>query len=392
MQTNTPLMLSRRSEIDPFIVMDVMRRANQLESEGSRIVHMEVGQPNTPAPKAAIEAARRAMSQKRLGYTNALGIPELRQRIAQHYHDCYELSLSPNRVIVTTGSSAGFVLAFLAAFDQGARVALPAPGYPCYRHILTALGVTPVELDVDAERRWMPDVDQLNKASQISKLDGLLLASPSNPTGTMLTHDRLEAIVAYCRNNRITFISDEIYHGLTYDKPAETALSLSNEVIVINSFSKYFSMTGWRIGWMVVPEEAVRSIERIAQNLYISAPTVSQFAALGAFDATSELEAYKAIYRSNRKTLLETLPRIGFNRLAPTDGAFYLYSDVSNLTNDSTTFCRRLLEEAGVAITPGLDFDAKRGNHFVRFSYAGSREDMTVGLERLETWLKTMLE
>lgn len=372
-----------RSKIDSFVVMDVMRAAAEREAQGVGIIHMEVGQPGTPAPLAARQAAMRALDQDKLGYTLALGLPELRERIARHYQHWYGLSVPPERVVVTTGSSAAFVLTFLALFDTGARVALPSPGYPCYRHILTALGVEPVIIETGPQTRWMPRESDI--AAQ-GALDGLLLASPANPTGTMLEPQRLADIVTACEANRVSFISDEIYHGLTYGVPARTALEFSDEAIVINSFSKYFSMTGWRIGWMVVPERLVRVIERLAQNLFISSPTISQLAALGAFDAMDELEANKRVYAANRELLLTELPRAGFKRIVPADGAFYLYADVSDMSDDSAVLARRILDEAGVAVTPGVDFDARRGPHFLRFSYSGTHEDMAAGAARLKDW------
>ena len=361
---------SHRGEIEPFIVMDVMRAANKLEARGEHVIHMEVGQPSTPAPKVARMAAARALESDRLGYTDALGLPSLRARIARHYKESHGLAIDPSRVIVTAGSSAGFVLAFLALFDPGARVALPSPGYPCYRHILTALGCEPVLMPTSVETRWMPTADLIDEAARRGKLAGLLVASPANPTGTMLTPERLTEIAAAAARHGIPFISDEIYHGLTYDAPAETALSVSPDAIIINSFSKYFSMTGWRIGWMVVPDGLVRSLERLAQNLYISPTTISQIAAEAAFDAGDELEGYKRLYAENREYLLDKLPKVGLGQLLPADGAFYLYADVSHWTNDSAALANRLLTEVGLAVTPGLDFDPARGRQFIRLSYA----------------------
>ncbi|MGD9784304.1 MAG: pyridoxal phosphate-dependent aminotransferase [Hyphomicrobiaceae bacterium] len=378
---------ARRSEIDSFIVMDVMSRAAEAEAAGRRIVHMEVGQPGTAAPLAARNAAKAAIDAGPLGYTLALGRRELRERIARHYVDAYGVTVSPDRVVVTTGSSAAFVLSFLALFDPGARVALPEPGYPCYRHILTALGQVPVGIGTGPDNRWMPsaaDIERLHADG--GGLDGVLIASPANPTGTMLEPDRLREIAQTCERHGIWFISDEIYHGLTYGLPAATALAYSDEAVVINSFSKYFSMTGWRIGWMIVPQRLVRTIERLAQNLYIAPPAVSQVAALGAFDARDELERNRAVYERNRALLINGLPRVGFDRIAPADGAFYLYCDVSHLTDDSLAFATAMLEATGVAITPGIDFDAARGRQFVRFSYAGPTAEMEEALRRLSGW------
>ncbi len=383
-----PRAVSRRSGIDPFIVMDVMRAANEREEAGSDIIHMEVGQPGTGAPRAVIEATRTALETERLGYTEALGLPRLRERIAAHYKDRYAVSVSPEQVVVTTGSSAGFILAFLAILDEGARMALPSPGYPCYRHILRALGAEPVTIETDASTRWVPVPAHLETLSAGHELHGLLLASPANPTGTMLTGPALKDLCDACERLGLWFISDEIYHGLDYGEPAQTALAHSRNAIVINSFSKYFSMTGWRIGWMIVPPGLLRTVERLAQNLYISAPTLSQHAAIAAFDARDELETIKAGYARNRELLLEELPKAGFTEILPPDGAFYLYADVGRLTNDSTAFAQRMLKETGVAATPGVDFDAARGNRFLRFSYAGRTEEMAEAAKRLRAWLK----
>ena len=378
---------SFRSAIDSFIVMDVMNRAAAREAAGHRVIHMEVGQPASPAPLLAREAAKRAIDTGALGYTLALGTRPLRERIARHYRDTYGVEVAPERVVVTTGSSAGFVLAFLALFDAGARVALPEPGYPCYRHILSALGQVPVALETNAATRWMPTAQSIAAlADAAGGLDGVLIASPANPTGTMLEPERLAEICRLCERRGIWFISDEIYHGLTYTAAAETALAHSHEAIVINSFSKYFSMTGWRVGWMIVPERLVRPIERLAQNLYIAPPSISQVAALAAFDAHDELEANVAVYARNREMLLDGLPKVGFANIVPADGAFYLYCDVGHLTDDSLAFANEMLETTGVAATPGIDFDPRRGRHFIRFSYAGSSEDMGQALRRLAAW------
>ncbi|MGI9383681.1 MAG: pyridoxal phosphate-dependent aminotransferase [Methyloligellaceae bacterium] len=376
-----------RSHIDPFIVMDVMRAANAREASGADVIHMEVGQPGTSAPRAVIEAAKSALDRDRLGYTEALGLPELRERIAAHYKQVYGVLVSPDRVVVTTGSSAGFVLAFLAVLDPGGRIALPSPGYPCYSRILRALGGEAATIETDGATRWMPVPDQIEAEAQRAELQGLLLASPTNPTGTMLVGDALGDLVAACEARGLWFISDEIYHGLDYTEPAKTALAFSDAVIVINSFSKYFSMTGWRIGWMVVPDGLVRTIERLAQNLYISPPTLSQHAAIAAFDARDDLEAIKAVYAENRDLLLEALPKAGLTEILPADGAFYLYADVTRFTNDSAAFARRMLNDIGVAVTPGIDFDAERGNRYIRFSYAGRTEEMAEAARRLRSWL-----
>ncbi len=375
--------LPARSSIDSFIVMDIMRAAAEREAAGAHIIHMEVGQPGTPAPRAAREAAARALESSNLGYTLALGMPKLREKIAGLYKDWYGVSISPERVVVTTGSSAAFVLAFLALFDTGASVGLTSPGYPCYRQILKALGCKSTLIDIGGDTGWMPDTAALQRAGH---LDGLLIASPANPTGTLLTPERLGDIARACDARGTAFISDEIYHGLTYGRPAATALQFSNDAIVINSFSKYFSMTGWRVGWMIVPERLVRVVERLAQNLYIAAPAISQVAAIGAFDGIDELERNREVYAANRALLLNELPQAGFSSFAPADGAFYLYADVGALTDDSGKLARRILDEAGIAVTPGYDFDAARGGQYLRFSYSGTTADMAEAARRLKDW------
>jgi aspartate/methionine/tyrosine aminotransferase len=377
-----------RSDIDPFIVMDVMRQAAAAEAAGRHVVHMEVGQPATAAPRAAREAVKRALDTDTLGYTLALGLEPLRERIAGLYRDWYGLDVDPERVVVTSGSSAAFVLAFLALFDAGDKVALPAPGYPCYRHILTAVGASPVSLETGPDTRWMPTPSQIEDAARRDGLAGLLIASPANPTGTMLEPERLAGIARLCQRLKLWFISDEIYHGLTWGLPQATALQFSDDAIVINSFSKYFSMTGWRVGWMVVPKGLVRTVERLAQNLYISPPAVSQVAALGAFDGLDELEANRRVYAANRELLLAELPKAGLAKIVPADGAFYLYVDVSDFTDDSLAFAKLMLEEADVAATPGLDFDPGRGRRFMRFSYAGATGDMAEAARRLQGWAR----
>jgi aspartate/methionine/tyrosine aminotransferase len=352
---------SGRSNVPPFMVMDVMAAAARIEAAGGRVIHMEVGQPAASAPSTAIAAARAALSG-RLAYTEALGIPSLRARIARHYRETYGLSVDPARVVVTTGSSAGFILAFLALFEPGDRVAIATPGYPPYRHILTA-------------------------AHRDKRLQGVLVASPANPTGTMIKADVLTELIAAAEAEGIRFISDEIYHGLDYAFPAATAAHLSEKAVVINSFSKYFCMTGWRIGWMVLPEPLVRPIERLQQNLAISVPTLAQIAAEAAFDGSDEMETIKHGYEENRRILIESLPKAGLEEFLPVDGAFYLYADVSRFSDDSLTFAKRMLEEAGVAATPGVDFDPVRGQRFVRFCYAGSADEMHEAVERIGNWL-----
>ncbi|MBZ8119217.1 aminotransferase class I/II-fold pyridoxal phosphate-dependent enzyme [Roseovarius sp. LXJ103] len=374
---------SRRSEVAPFIVMDVMEAARAAEAAGRHIIHMEVGQPGTPAPEGARAALATAMDEDAMGYTVALGLPQLRARIAELYGQWYDIDLAPSRVIVTPGSSGAFILAFTSLFDTGARVGIGAPGYPSYRQILSALDLTPVDIQTRAENRLQPvpeDLEGLN-------LDGLMVASPANPSGTMLDRGALGALMDAAAGQDAGFISDEIYHGIEYEAKAVSALEISDECYVINSFSKYFSMTGWRAGWMVVPESHVRVIERLAQNLFICPPHASQIAALAAMDCTEELEANMEVYRANRLLMLEGLPRAGFTKIAPPDGAFYVYADVSDLTNDSRAFAAEILDKAGVAVTPGLDFDPVRGAGTLRFSYARSTADIEEGLARLTAFM-----
>jgi aspartate/methionine/tyrosine aminotransferase len=377
---------SLRSGIGAFVAMDFMRDATARQARGEDVIHMEVGQPGTPAPRLVREAAMRETASAALGYTDALGHAALRERIARHYRDTHGIDIPASRVVVTTGSSAGFILGFLGLLDAGQGIALPTPGYPCYRQIARVLGLQPVYLPARAESRFMPRAEDVRQAFASGEARALLMASPANPTGTMLPGTELQRLVRAAEDACCWFISDEIYHGLTYAGSATTALSFWDDAIVINSFSKYFSMTGWRVGWMVVPERLIRVFERLAQNLYIAPPTVSQLGALAAFDATEELEAYKAAYARNREMLLNELPEAGFGKLAPADGAFYLYADIAHLTDDSEAFVRRMLNEIGVAATPGIDFDEAEGRHFVRFSYAGSFDNMREAARRLKGW------
>jgi aspartate/methionine/tyrosine aminotransferase len=379
---------SARSNVPPFMVMDVMAAAARIEAAGGRVVHMEVGQPAAGAPSPAIAAARAALGAGPLGYTEALGIRSLRERIARFYRETRGVPVEPDRIVVTTGSSAGFILAFLAMFEPGDRVAIANPGYPPYRHILTALGCEPVLIETGPATRWAITGEALRAAHARTPLAGVLVASPANPTGTMMNPRALADLIASAEGEGIRVISDEIYHGLDYAVAAETALKLSDRAMVINSFSKYFCMTGWRIGWMVAPEPLVRPIERLQGNLAISVPTLSQIAAEAAFDGRDELEAIKHGYEDNRKILIEGLPKAGLDRFLPVDGAFYLYADVSRFSNDSFDFAKRLLADAHVAATPGVDFDPVNGNKFVRFCYAGSAADMREAVERIGGWLR----
>jgi aspartate/methionine/tyrosine aminotransferase len=378
---------SRRSDVPPFIVMDVMAAAARIEASGGHVIHMEVGQPAAPAPKTAIAAAQAALAKGRIAYTESLGIRPLRERIARHYREIYGLDLDPGRVAVTTGSSGGFILAFLALFEPGDRVAIANPGYPPYRHILTALGCEPVLIETSVQMRWALTADAVLAEHRRKPLAGVLVASPANPTGTMMDAAALGALIAACEAEGIRVISDEIYHGLDYAFPAVTAAALSDRAVVINSFSKYFCMTGWRVGWMVLPEPLVRTVDRLHGNLAISVPTLAQVAAAAAFGGRDEMEAVKHGYEENRRILSEGLPKAGLDKFFPVDGAFYLYADVSRFSDDSHVFAKRMLDETHVAATPGIDFDPVNGHNFVRFCYAGSAVDMHEAVRRIGEWL-----
>jgi aspartate/methionine/tyrosine aminotransferase len=382
------LKVSRRGQVPPFIVMDVMRAANERAATGADVLHLEVGQPATSAPAGVIAAAQAALGSDTLGYTEAFGLPALRERIAAHYRDVYGVVVDPARIVLTTGSSGAFVLAFLAAFEAGDRVALAAPSYPAYRNILTALGLIPVELEAGPAERYQATVELVRNCRE--PIDGLIIASPANPTGTMLSPAELAGLARYCAASGIRLVSDEIYHGLTYGGiAAATAAGFSEDAIVVNSFSKYFSMTGWRLGWMIVPPSLLRAVECLAQNFFISPPSLSQHAALAAFDCHEELQHNLARYAENRAVLLSELPLAGFDRLAPADGAFYLYADIGHLTNDSVEFCRRMLAETGVACTPGTDFDLARGHAALRVSFAGSAATIAEAARRLRHWRRS---
>ena len=379
---------SRRSEVPPFMVMDVMAAAARIEAAGGHVIHMEVGQPAAGAPRTAIAAAHAALEAGRIDYTSALGIPSLRERIARHYRDTYGCDVSSERIVVTTGSSGGFILAFLSMFEPGDRVAVTVPGYPPYRHILTALGCEPVLIETTDETRHALTGEALLAAHRKAPLKGVLVGSPANPTGTMMSREALAGLIAAAEDAGIRFISDEIYHGLDYAFPAVTAAALSEHALVINSFSKYFCMTGWRVGWMVVPEIMVRPIERLQQNLLISVPSLSQIAAEAAFDGAAEMEEIKHGYQENRRILIDGFPKAGLTKFLPADGAFYLYADVSDFTSDSFEFAKQMLEQARVAATPGVDFDPIHGRSFIRFSYARSLDEMREAVDRIAEWLK----
>ncbi len=387
-KAKSPLQPSARSSVPPFMAMDVMAAAARLEAKGRRIIHMEVGQPAAGAPSTAIAAVNAALSRGPHGYTETLGIASLRRRIARAYAEWHGIDIDVERIVVTTGSSAAFMLAFLAAFAPGDRVAVPLPGYPPYRHILSALGCEAVCINTGARTRWSITGDALLAEHRKRPLKGVVIGSPANPTGTMMSAQALAALIECAEDAGIAVISDEIYHGLDYSFAAECAARFSADAIIINSFSKYFCMTGWRIGWMVVPPSLVRAVERLQQNLAISVPTLSQIAAEAAFDGRDELEAIKHGYEDNRRILTEGLPRTGITSFLPADGAFYLYADISAFSHDSYDFASRLLEEAGVAATPGVDFDPVEGHKFLRLCYAGAPADINEAVARIGTWLK----
>ena len=376
---------SKRGNVDPFIVMDVMEAARKAEESGRRIIHMEVGQPGTAAPKQATNSVIESMTNNNLGYTVALGLPELRMRISQLYGEWYNVDINPNRIAITPGSSSAFVASFTSLFDSGDRVGIAAPGYPSYKQILKALDLVPVTIRTLIENRFQPLPEDLPN----NDLSGFLIASPANPTGSMLDYQSLSDLIHISQENNISFISDEIYHGIEYETKAVTALEITDDCYVINSFSKYFSMTGWRIGWIIVPENHIRQIESIVQNMFICAPHVSQIAAIAAMDAKDELEYNMSVYRKNRSLMIEGLAKAGFTEIAPPDGAFYIYANISKFSNNSFKFTREILDEAGIAITPGFDFDAERGNETIRFSYAGTTDDMKEGLNRLYKYMKS---
>tara|TARA_B100000287_G_scaffold134139_1_gene126084 strand:- start:2541 stop:3692 length:1152 start_codon:yes stop_codon:yes gene_type:complete len=375
---------SKRGNVDPFIVMDVMENARKAEEQGEDIIHMEVGQPGTAVPKIAQDKLIEKMKNDSLGYTVALGLPELRLRIARLYRDWYKVDIDPNRVVVTSGSSGGFILSFASLFDSKQRIGIGSPGYPSYRQILKAQDLEPVLIETSIENRFQPIAEDLKNRN----LSGVLIASPANPTGSMLNFESMEALITTSIDEKISFISDEIYHGIEYENKAISALQITDDCYVINSFSKYFSMTGWRVGWMVVPESHIRQIERLAQNMFICAPHSSQVAALHALDCNEELEKNLDIYNKNRELMKKGLEEAGFTKTSPPDGAFYIYADISEFSNDSLEFTQLVLKEAKVAITPGLDFDPARGNSTIRFSYARSTKDIIEGLERLQNFMK----
>ena len=381
--------VASRANVPPFHVMDLLAAAAERRRTHGDLLDLVAGQPSTPAPAPVRAAAHRALDEEVLGYTVALGIPPLREAICAHHRRMHGLDVSPDDVVVTTGSSGGFLLAFLAAFEPGDRVAIARPGYPCYRNVLTALGCEVVELPTGPGSRFQPTVELLEELDR--PVHGLVVASPANPTGTMLFPSELAALATWCEEHGVRLISDEIYHGIEYASPPQhaSAWETSREAVVFNSFSKYFSMTGWRIGWMLVPEELRRPVDVLTGNFTICPPVLAQHAAVEAFSDASyaECDGHVERYAANRAVLLEGLPRLGIERLAPADGAFYVYADVGHLTDDTMSWCHRLLAETGIATAPGIDFDTAVGNRFVRLSFAGATADMEAALDRLEAWL-----
>jgi aspartate/methionine/tyrosine aminotransferase len=389
MQHPGRLEVAQRADVPPFHVMDLLAAAAERQRTHGDLLNLVAGQPSTPAPAPVREAAKLALDEHVLGYTVALGIPELRDAIAGHHRRMHGLDVSREDVVVTTGSSGGFLLAFLAAFEPGDRVAIARPGYPCYRNVLAALGCEVVELPAGPESRFQPTVEMLEALDE--PVRGLVVASPANPTGTMLFPAELAALARWCEQHGVQLISDEIYHGIEYATPQQhsSAWETSREAVVFNSFSKYFSMTGWRIGWMLVPERLRRPVDVLTGNFTICPPVLAQYAAIEAFSPASygECDAHVARYAQNRQLLLDGLPKVGIDRLAPADGAFYVYADLSHVTDDSMAWCHRLLAETGVASAPGIDFDTEAGNRFVRFSFAGASQEISEALDRLATWL-----
>ena len=382
--------VARRAGIPPFYVMDVWLAAAERQRTHGDLVNLSAGQPSAGAPGPVIAAATKALATDKLGYTVALGIPELREAIAASYSHRYGLAVGADDVILTTGSSGGFLLAFLSCFDVGDRVAIASPGYPCYRNILSALGCEVVEVECGPQTRFQPTVQML--AELDLPVRGVVVASPANPTGTVIPPAELAAIARWCDANDVRLISDEIYHGLVYPGAPQTscAWETSRNAIVVNSFSKYFAMTGWRLGWLLVPEELRRAVDCLTGNFSICPPVLPQHAAIAAFtpEAIAEAEGHLHQYAANREKLLSGLHQLGLTRLAPADGAFYIYADVSDFTHDSLTFAERLLAETGVAIAPGVDFDTANGGSFVRLSFAGPSSDIDVALDRLGPWLR----
>jgi aspartate/methionine/tyrosine aminotransferase len=378
---------SIRGAVAPFLIMEALSEANRLAPKsGKRIIHMSLGQPGKQAP----ERVRKAVSQKlldnaSLGYTEAAGLPVLRNRIAQHYYEEYKVTVSPDRIFITLGSSAAFIMSLLCAFDKEDEVAIATPCYPAYPNIMQSVNITPVMLRGEEKTKFHPTVEALEALPRKPK--GLIIASPSNPSGTVMDKTEMKKLSDYCEKEKIRIISDEIYHGITYEKHAETMLAFTDKAIVINSFSKYFLLPGWRIGWAVMPQDMARGFESLASSMFISPSAIGQYAALETFNCKDELDEVVAEYAENRKVLLRELPAMGITRLAPVEGGFFVYANVSHLTNDSIAFCRSMLHETGVVAVSGMDFDREHGHEYVRFSFSGTKEDMVEAMARLKVWL-----
>lgn len=379
---------SKRSEVAPFVVMDVVQAAADIEAQGKEVLHLEIGQPGVTAPEQVLNNAKEMLTQDQLGYTVALGIPELRQELSRHYAERFDVNVDPECIVITPGSSGAFILSFVALFDKGARVAVPAPGYPCYRNILKSLDLTAVDVEISSDNDYLLMPEDLEKLDE--PVEGVIVSSPGNPTGSMYSPEQLKQLIDYCHEKNIQFISDEIYHGISFGKTCESALKFSDDLFVINSFSKYFAMTGWRIGWMVVPKGMIRNIERLMQNMFISTTTLSQLGAIEALKCYDELDAHVHDYKENRDLLLQRLKEAGLTKIASPDGAFYLYADISHLTDDSVAFCRRILDEVGVAVTPGVDFDPARGHQTMRFSYARDFATIDEASQKLKDWFLSL--
>jgi len=381
---------SQRSDIPTFLALEGLRKAKALESDGADIIHLEIGQPSTAAPQIVTDALIEALGRTDThGYSVAMGMPELREAIVDHYHKSYDFTCEIDNIAVTVGSSTAFALAFMAAFDEGDRVALPTPGYPAYRNLMMAMGIEPVALPARSAQSWMPSLEEMDSWDELP--DGLIVASPHNPTGVVLSDDELKEICEWCEARGVRLISDEIYHGLSYDKPTTTAAHHSKSAIIVSGFSKYFSMTGWRLGWMIVPDDLLVPIQKLIANLFISAPTPNQLGAVKAFEAQEDLDQNIARYRANRDILLKGLLPEFLGDHAPCEGAFYLYADVSALTDDSVKLADDLLSKAGVAVTSGVDFDPEQGGKHLRLSFAGSSEDMHEAVLRINAFVQSEL-
>ena len=383
------LKVSKRSQFPPFMALDIMRQSTELVAQGHDIVHLEIGQPSTAAPQKVNEAMTAALRETGShGYSLAFGQLSLRQRISQFYDEWYGTRPHSENIAVTVGSSTAFALAFLSAFDEGDRIAIPNPGYPAYRNLMMAMGLEPLLVAAGAEQGWKPVLSEMEKWERLP--DGLMIASPANPTGAVLSNSELADICSWCDSKGVRLISDEIYHGLAYGHRCDTALNYTKNAIIINSLSKYFSMTGWRIGWMIIPDDLRTPVEKLAQNLFISAPTPNQIAAVAAFDCSAELDSHVQRYAQNRDILLQGLPVSLTEGAAPCQGAFYLFADISQYSDNSTDFAARLLAERGVATTPGVDFDPIDGHRYLRLSFAGSSADMHEAVMRVNSFITSL--